>query len=90
MKRRNYTNEFKEAAVKLVTQEGYSQVEAARSLGIKPKLLNTWVKRQVVSPKPEQSKEQEELLRLRLENKRLKMERDILKKAAAFFAGELG
>jgi transposase len=79
--------EFKEDAVRLVT-------EAARNLGIHPSLLQRW-KTELASAGPNAfpgkgrlSPEQEELQRLRKENQRLKMERDILKKAAAFFAKE--
>jgi len=92
-KRRKYTQEFKEEAVKLVTEQGYQVGEAARNLGIHPNMLSRW-KRQLEGDDESSSGTgnlhdvQAELQRLRKENKRLKMEREILKKAAAFFAKE--
>jgi transposase len=92
-KNRSYTEEFKREAVKLVTQQGYKIAEAARSLGINETLLGTW-KRRIESEAAGESPgslsgdERGELARLRAENKRLLMEREILKKAAAFFANE--
>ena len=93
-KRRTYTPEFKAEAVKLVTERGYSVAEAARSLGIHETLLRSWkqaLEAQGADAFPGQGKlpaAEEELRRLRAENKRLLAERDILKKAAAFFAKE--
>ena len=92
--RRTYTAEFKTEAVKLVTEQGYSVAEAARSLGIHETLLRSW--KQALHDKgpdafPGQGRlpaVEEELRRLRADNKRLLAERDILKKAAAFFAKE--
>ncbi len=93
-RRRNYTREFKVEAVKLVTQKGYSVAEAARSLGIGENLLRNW--KQALQQQGDQAFPgngklpaiEEELRQLRAENKRLQMERDILKKATAFFAKE--
>jgi transposase len=93
-KRRTYTREFKIEAVKLVTQKGQSVAEAARSLGIGETLLRSW--KEKLENDPEQafpgqgnrSLADEELHRLRSENRRLQAERDILKKALAFFAKE--
>jgi transposase len=89
-KRTRYTEEFKAEAVKLVTERGYSQSEAAENLGINSNNLSRWILQssQAVSDKGLNGAEQKELLELRRENKRLKMEREILKKAAAFFANE--
>ena len=92
--RRTYTPEFKAEAVKLVTEQGYSVAEAARSLGISENLLRNW--RQALEAPGEHafpgrgklSPFEEENRRRRAENKRLLAERDILKKAAAFFAKE--
>jgi transposase len=92
--RRTYTREFKVEAVKLVTEQGYSVAEAARSLGVHETLLRSW--KQALQAQGEQAfpgqgnppAVEEELRRLRAENKRLQAERDLLKKAAAFFAKE--
>lgn len=88
-----YTKEFKQEAVKLVTEQGYTQAEASRCLGISSKNLNRWVGELTIEGSPvkkltKPTLEQEELQRLRKENMRLRMEREILKKAAAFFANE--
>ena len=92
--RRTYTPEFKAQAVQLVTEHGYSVAEAARSLGICENLIRNW--KQALLDKGEHafpgngnlSPLEQELQRLRADNKRLLAERDILKKAAAFFARE--
>ncbi len=94
-KRRNYTQEFKDEAVKLIIQQGYSYAEAGRNLGVNPNLLSKW-KREIENNASNDLSPgnavaiQSELKRLRKENKRLRMEREILKKAAAFFAKESG
>jgi transposase len=94
-KRRKYTREFKEEAVKLITEQGYQVAEAARNLGVNASVLGRW-KREVEATEGEVSGNgdpkavQAELVRLRKENKRLRLEREILKKAAAFFARESG
>jgi transposase len=89
---KKYTLEFKQEAVKLVTERGYTQAEAGRSLGISSKNINRWllegVKPAADKLKENLSSEQQEIQRLRKENERLKMEKEILKKAAAFFANE--
>ena len=91
-KRRNYTKEFKEEAVRLITEEGYSYAEAGRNLDVNPNLLSRWKREfEGVEIDPGSAAAmQAELKRLRKENKRLKLEREILKKAAAFFAKEQG
>ena len=92
--RRTYTREFKLAAVKLITEQDYSVAEAARRLGISANLLHLWKKtlqgsgEQAFPGQGSLSPFEEENRRLRAENKRLQMERDILKKATAFFAKE--
>src|SRR5947207_7923028 len=93
-KRRTYTSEFKAEAVKLVTEQGYSVAEAARSLGVHETLLRSW--KQALDAQGDQAFPghgklppfEEELRRLRAENQRLRAERDILKKATALFALE--
>jgi transposase len=88
---KKYTIEFKKEAIKLVTEQGYSQAEAGRRLGISEKNINRWVlgSKEVVPLKAEKlTSEQAELKQLRKENDRLRMEKEILKKAAAFFANE--
>ncbi len=93
-KRKHYSKQFKIDAVKLVTEQGFNVSEAARNLGIHHSSLRRW-KRQLESDgnqafpgKGNLSAEKQELDRLRKENKRLRMEREILKKATAFFAKE--
>lgn len=88
--KKKYTLEFKQDAVKLVTEEGYKISEAARNLGIGANMLGRWKKEfeQEASGSRLPEGERAELNRLREENRRLKMEREILKKAAAFFANE--
>jgi transposase len=92
--RRQYTNEFKTGAVKLVLEQGYMATEAARNLGINVSNLRRWIegcrqhKEQAFPGNGRMMPEQEELRRLREENRRLKLEREILKKTAAFFASE--
>ena len=93
-KRKQYSKQFKIDAVKLVTEQGYQVSEAARSLGIHEGILRRW-KEQLTAEDThaflgngKMNSEKEELIRLRQENKQLKMEKEILKKAAAFLAKE--
>lgn len=89
-KRKQYSDEFKREAVRLVTQQGYSHNEAGRAVGVCHTTIRTWVARYA----PEQpatktyASAEDELRQLRAENARLRMERDLLKKAAAYFATE--
>lgn len=87
--RRRHSDEFKREAVKLVTEQGLSVAQAARDLDVNENLLRTW-KRKFSDEREESLSESErmELARLREENRRLRMEREILKKATAFFANE--
>ena len=95
MVRRRFDRAFKLEAVKLVRDRGVSASQAARDLDVHENVLRKWVKEFAADPqhafpgqgvmKPEQA----EIERLRREVVRLKAERDILKKATAFFAKEL-
>ena len=93
-KRKTYTAEFKHEAVRLSTEQGYGVAETARNLGLNVNMLRRW--RRELNDTPQGAfpgygrltPEQEELHRLREENKRLRMERDMLKKATAFFVKE--
>ena len=89
--KRTYTEEFKRDAVSLVTEQGYSAAEAARSLGINDNLIYKWRKYLVAQDSGSgfSSSERDELKRLRKENKRLRMETEILKKASTYFAKEM-
>ena len=93
-KRKTYSKEFKLDAIALVTDQGYSRAEAARNLGISATQLGRWLKEaenddgHAFRGNGKLTPEQLELRRLKAENKRLMMERDILKKATAFFAKE--
>lgn len=86
-----YPDEFRREAVALV-RGGRSITDVAESLGVSPQSLRNWVKRTQLELHERddglRSEEREELRRLRRENARLKQERDILKRAAAFFARE--
>jgi len=92
--RRNYTKEFKADAVSLVVEQGYSSAEVGRRLGVSENNVNRWVRQyrdkyeSVSTDDLTREQLETELKRLRKENKRLEMEREILKKAAAFFANE--
>lgn len=90
--RRHFPSEFKQEAVRMMTEGGVGVGQASRDLDIDEATLRRW-KRQAES-QPDRFDPQrgptleEELQQLRRENARLKMERDILKKATAFFASE--
>jgi transposase len=91
MARRKFTREFKLSAVKLVNEQGYSIPEAAKSLGVDGNCVRYWVKQFAGEPGYAPSGDGAlvaEVQKLRKENARLRMEREILKKAAAFFAKE--
>ncbi|WP_445370879.1 transposase [Methylomonas sp. HW2-6] len=95
-KRPKYSLEFKQDAAKLVLEKGYSQQQAADHLGISLSALGRWVRAESKpstkgssTKKPSLSLgDHDELIRLRKENEQLRMEREILKKAAVFFAKE--
>jgi transposase len=88
--RRAFTDEFRAGAVRLVLDEGKTVPQVARDLDLTQSALRTWVER----ARADRSKgktglttaEREELAKLRKEVRELRMERDILKQAAAFFA----
>ena len=92
--RKKYSKEFKLDAISLVLEQGYSRAEAARNLDLNANMLGRWVKEndkedgQAFRGNGKLTPEQEEVRSLRAEVKRLKMERDILKKATVFFAKE--
>jgi transposase len=87
-----YPEEFKREAIELVRLTGKSAREVATDLGISEVSLRNWIKQATADagerPGGLSSDEREELARLRRENQTLRMEREILKKAAAFFAKE--
>jgi len=88
-KRRQYSREFKEEAVRLLAESGRPLTHVARELALRPEQLREW-RRQVgtSTPAAPASSEAEELRRLRRELEVTRQERDFLKKAAAFFAKE--
>lgn len=90
--RRSFTDEFKQGAVRLVLDEGRSVADVARSLDLTVSALRTWVEQARADRSAGKTglttDERAEMARLRKENKELRMEREILKKAAAFFAKE--
>ena len=92
MSRRRYTKEFKVAAVRQVTVEGHSAREVAKRLGISTHSLYVWKRRYGESPEraAQIQADHVENQRLRRELKRGTEERDILKKAAAYFAKQSG
>ncbi len=89
-KRNYYRQDFKEAAVRLVTEEGYTLAKAAKHIGVDRTTLRDWIKKLApTSPIATSMAELEaENRKLRKENDRLRMEREILKKATAFFASQ--
>jgi len=93
--RKRYTDEFKIDAVRLVLDEGLSKAEVSHRLGVGQDSLGKWVRAykstngNAFTGKVELTEEQKELRRLRIENRELRMEREILKKATAFFAKDV-
>ncbi len=90
--RRSFTDEFKAGAVRLVLDEGKTVAQVARDLDLTQSALGGWVKQARADLSDGKTglttAEREELAQLRKENRRLKTERDLLKKWAAFFAKE--
>jgi transposase len=92
MGRRVFSREFKIEAVRLVRERGVSVAQASRDLGVHENVIRKWVKQfeddpgQAFPGQGNMKPEQAEIERLRREVQKLKAERDILKKAAAYFA----
>ena len=95
MGRRQFTREFKIEAVRLVRERGVSVVQVSRDLDVHENVLRKWIKqfdddpRQAFPGHGVMKPEQAEIERLRREVQKLKAERDILKKAAAYFAKDV-
>jgi transposase len=93
-KRRTFTRQQREEAVRICRRSGKTIAEVARDLDLTENSLRKWVKQAEIDEQgssdngPLTSEERQELSRLRKENRELQMERDFLKKAAAFFAKE--
>ena len=89
--RRKHSEELKREAVALVTEQGYKLAEAARSVGVNANLLGKWRDRfaEEAAGTRLTGDEREELKQLRKENRLLKMEKEILKKASQYFAKEM-
>ncbi len=92
--RRRHTKEFKIEAVALSRQSGMTVAKAARDLGICENMLHRWRSelkvhaQRAFSGHGSRRRQEDELQRLRRENEQLRMEREILKKATAFFASQ--
>ena len=92
--RRHHRQEFKQEAVALVVEHGYSCAAAGRSLGVRGALIGRWKDEreayaaEAFPGKGKRTAEQQRIYELESENRRLRMEREILKKATAFFAKE--
>ena len=92
MERRRFTAEFKREALRLAQQVGVSKTKVAQELGLNPNVLGRWVREarvgkwELAPGKPLKTEQQAEIEQLRRELNRVKMERDILKKAVAYFA----
>lgn len=93
-RRRTFSREFKLEAVKLVTERGVTVAQAGKDLDVHENVLRKWVREMRNEPQEtfpghgKQRAQDAEIARLRKEVAKLKMERDILKKAAAYFAKE--
>ena len=90
--KRQYDEAFKKAAVLLVTEQGYGMTQAAEAVGTSVKNLQRWKQQYTQTGSVNgllNPEEHSDLLRLRREVKQLQMEKDILKKASAFFAREM-
>jgi transposase len=94
MAKRTFSREFKLEAVKLVKERGVSMAQASRDLDVHPNVLRKWIRDVEADPvqafpgQGQMKADQAEIAKLKKEVAKLKMERDILKKAAAYFAKE--
>ena len=92
--RRNHSQEFKREAVALLLEHGYSYAAAGRSLGVNGNLIGRWKRElednaaEAFPGKGKRTAEQQRIHELETENRRLRMEKEILKKATVFFAKE--
>ena len=89
--RRTYSDEYKQKVLELISVGDKSVAQICRDLDLTPSAVNKWIKADksnsgIMTQNSLSETDQQELKRLRLENKRLKTERDILKKPTAFFA----
>ncbi len=89
--KRRFTEQYKEEAVALVAEQGYSVSKAAEAVGVTAAMLYKWKEKLEAHASGDVLAEDEraELKRLRKENRELRMEKEILKKASAFFAKEM-
>ena len=93
-KRRKYSREFKVEAVKMITEQGLSAAEVARDLGVNPSVVQNWKRKfadegdQAFPGNGRVSGDQERIRALEQELRQVRMERDISKKATAFFASQ--
>ena len=93
--RKQYTKEFKEGAARLVTDQGRTIADAAKSLGVSPWTMSRWVRAakneggEAFRGHGQRTPQEQELFELRQQVKQLEEERAILKKAAAYFAREI-
>ena len=90
MSGKRYTEEFKIEAVKQVTDRGYKVGDVANRLGVTPKSMHDWIKKYGDTGSQHQAitSQQNELRQLKAQLRRVTEERDILKEAAVYFAGE--
>ena len=94
MAKRTFSRELKLEAVKLVKERGVSMAQASRDLDVHPNVLRKWIRDVEADPvqafpgQGQMKADQAEIAKLKKEVAKLKMERDILKKAAAYFAKE--
>jgi transposase len=86
--RKSYTDQFKRDAVRLVIEEGYTKTAAGRALGVCHTSIAAWMRqfRGEVGTRTVFASKEDEIASLRAEVSRLRMERDILKRAATYFA----